>query len=449
MADPKRFGRRGRFIALPLLVLLLVLVVLIVQYRRRAVIIELSLYSGNSWGVPQNSAYAVYDRVVEMFEKKYADRNYRIVLKTGTMYKDYSEWFAQLVLKGREPDVFLILEEDFNTYAAIGLLEKLDPYIRASESFDTESFFAKALEAGRYRGDQYSLPISIVPSFLIVNTTLLHELGLTIDLDNWTWDQFLELCRAFTADTDHDGVPDRFGVEGYDWHQAFYTNDSNLFDASGEHAGFDDRRMVEMLEFLKNLYALNQGMIVTEGDFEKGHVGFKTFNFSEFRVYGSDPYRLLMYNNFDWEILPFPRGPHGRSASKLYTVQIGMSSRSRHKDAAFAFLEFISSDDDFQFEIWRYTNTLPVNRNAFNRIYHSDLMDSGRMKSIDKEFLEDVLAGSYIDPDFKKYALIDDSITQRIFKIVAQNENPVRGAADIREIINQYLTSDAGVKPAR
>jgi len=36
------------------------------------------------------------------------------------MYKDYSEWFAQLVLKGKESDIFLILEEDFNTYAAIG-----------------------------------------------------------------------------------------------------------------------------------------------------------------------------------------------------------------------------------------------------------------------------------------------------------------------------------------
>ncbi len=126
--------RRWRVFFIPSLVILVILSVLgIANYRKNTVVLELALYSGNSWGVPQNFAYAIYDRAVEMFEERFADKGYRVVLRTGTMYKDYSEWFAQLVLKGKEPDMFLLIEEDFTTYAAIGLLERLDRYLDKSD----------------------------------------------------------------------------------------------------------------------------------------------------------------------------------------------------------------------------------------------------------------------------------------------------------------------------
>jgi len=402
------------------------------------VVIELSLYSGNSWGVPQNFAYAIYDKAVELFEQQYADKGYRMKLRTGMMYKDYSEWFAQQVLKGKEPDLFLIIEEDFTTFAAIGLLEKLDSYIKNSDLLE-DSFFSNALEAGQYQGSQYALPIGIVPSFLIYNVDLLNSLGLEIDLDNWTWDQFYRLCSKITGDLDGDGTLDRFAVEGYDWHQAFYTNDNVLFNEKSSQVGFNSLYMAQMIEFLKKMHSLNQGMVVREGMFEMGKVGFKTFNFSEFRVYGSYPYRILRYDDFDWKAIPFPHGPHGSSKSKLYTVQLGMSSRSRHKDVAFEFLRLISSDKEFQYMIWDNSNMLPVNRDAFDQIYLSGIMQRDGMRQLDRDFIESVISGSYIDPDFKKYPVIDDYITQRIFKIIAQDEDIAAGISDLKQIINDLL----------
>jgi multiple sugar transport system substrate-binding protein len=361
------------------------------------------------------------------------------------MYKDYSEWFAQQVLKGKEPDLFLIIEEDFTTFAAIGLLEKLDHYITKSD-LSEHDFFSNALEAGQYKGSQYALPIGIVPSFLIYNQDLLDSLGLSIDLEQWTWEQFYRLCSQITGDLDGDGELDRFGVEGYDWHQAFYTNDSALFNEKSSQAGFSAEHMAGMLDFLKKMHALNQGVVVREGMFEEGRVGFKTFNLSEFRVYGSYPYRILRYDDFDWKAIPFPHGPHGSSKSKLYTVQLGMSSRSKHKDVAFEFLRFISSDQEFQYQIWEYSNMLPVNREAFDRIYHSGIMQRDGMRSLDREFIESVIADSYIDPDFKKYPVIDDYITQRIFKIIAQDEDISTGIADLRQLINNLLVENTTVQ---
>src|SRR5690554_5176644 len=151
----KRMRRPVKILLLILIIVVVVVaVVFVINYRQKTIIIELSLYSGNSWGVPQNFAYIIYDRAVEMFEERYKEEGYRIKLRTGTMYKDYSEWFAQLVLKGKESDLFLILEEDFNTYAAIGLLTNLDKYIE-QEGMDVGTFFSNALEAGQYQGSQY------------------------------------------------------------------------------------------------------------------------------------------------------------------------------------------------------------------------------------------------------------------------------------------------------
>lgn len=426
------------FFLLPLFILIAALAIGIGIYRSKTVVIELSLYSGNSWGVPQNFAYAIYDKAVELFEQQYADKGYRVKLRTGMMYKDYSEWFAQQVLKGKEPDLFLIIEEDFTTFAAIGLLEKLDSYIKNSDLLE-DSFFSNALEAGQYQGSQYALPIGIVPSFLIYNVDLLNSLGLEIDLDNWTWDQFYRLCSKITGDLDGDGTLDRFAVEGYDWHQAFYTNDNVLFNEKSSQIGFNSLYMAQMIEFLKKMHSLNQGMVVREGMFEMGKVGFKTFNFSEFRVYGSYPYRILRYDDFDWKAIPFPHGPHGSSKSKLYTVQLGMSSRSRHKDVAFEFLRLISSDKEFQYMIWDNSNMLPVNRDAFDQIYLSGIMQRDGMRQLDRDFIESVISGSYIDPDFKKYPVIDDYITQRIFKIIAQDEDIAAGISDLKQIINDLL----------
>lgn len=426
------------FFLLPLFILIAALAIGIGIYRSKTVVIELSLYSGNSWGVPQNFAYAIYDKAVELFEQQYADKGYRMKLRTGMMYKDYSEWFAQQVLKGKEPDLFLIIEEDFTTFAAIGLLEKLDSYIKNSDLLE-DSFFSNALEAGQYQGSQYALPIGIVPSFLIYNVDLLNSLGLEIDLDNWTWDQFYRLCSKITGDLDGDGTLDRFAVEGYDWHQAFYTNDNILFNEKSSQVGFNSLYMAQMIEFLKKMHSLNQGMVVREGMFEMGKVGFKTFNFSEFRVYGSYPYRILRYDDFDWKAIPFPHGPHGSSKSKLYTVQLGMSSRSRHKDVAFEFLRLISSDKEFQYMIWDNSNMLPVNRDAFDQIYLSGIMQRDGMRQLDRDFIESVISGSYIDPDFKKYPVIDDYITQRIFKIIAQDEDIAAGISDLKQIINDLL----------
>jgi ABC-type glycerol-3-phosphate transport system substrate-binding protein len=123
-----------------------------------------------------------------------------------------------------------------------------------------------------------------------------------------------------------------------------------------------------------------------------------------------------------------------------------MSSRSRYKDVAFEFLKFISSDEKFQHQIWEFSNMLPVNRNVFDSIYRSGVMQRDGMRPLDRQFIETVIANSYIDPDFKKYPVIDKYITQRIFTIIAQDDDLSHGVGDLRQLINELLADGYSLK---
>ncbi len=401
--------------------------------------IRMSLYTGNNWGVPQAFAYAIYDTAAEMYTTMPDHPNIEIEYKTGSLYSHYSERLAQQILTGNEPDLFLMVEEDFNTYASIGLLENLNPYIEKDLSFDKNNYYRRALDAGSFRGGQYSLPISIVPSFLIVNKDLLAKNNIEIDSYSWDWEQFLEICTKLTRDTDKDGDLDQFGVYGYDWHQALYSNDKYLFKPDSHEIGFSDKRLKETLDFLKKMHNINKGTQVTEKDFTQGRVGFKVFNYSEYRVYGSYPYRILKYSNFEWDAIPVPSGPCGNRSSKLYTVQVGMSSRSKNKKAAFNFLKFLSSNENFQKEIWHQTNNLPANKNVVQEIYRNSTVDEGSVKAIGYPFLQSIIQNSYIDPNFKWYSSIDEYIDQKIFKIIAMDQNTEEGVAEFRHGLEEKL----------
>ena len=143
-----------------------------------------------------------------------------------------------------------------------------------------------------------------------------------IDLDNWTWEQFYELCRAITVDLDGDGLPDRFGVEGYDCTTHFILTTS-LFDVDNLKAGFNKERMEELLIFLKRLTPSTVGLSSGRVPLNRG--GWALRHLTSLSLESTAPtHKVLRFNQFDWDVLPFPHGPQGESKSKLFTVQMGM-----------------------------------------------------------------------------------------------------------------------------
>jgi multiple sugar transport system substrate-binding protein len=405
-------------------------------YNNRITEIKIGVYSGNKWGIPHIDTYKIYDEAIALFEKQYP--HIKVTYTSGTLMDDYSEWLAQKIVKGEEPDVFVILEEDFNTYSSIGLFENLTSFMKEDNTFNQSSFYKKALDSGKYKDKQYGLPIGIAPTFMIVNQTLLEKEGIVIDKKNWTWDAFYNICKAVTKDTDKDGEIDQFGVYGYEWDDAFYTNDDALFSDDGLKIAFKNERLYETIEFMKKMYVLNKGTVVKENYFDKGKVAFKTFSLPEYRAYTSDTYRLLRYKNFEWRSIPFPKAIYGESISKLDTMQIGMSSRSNCKDVAWKFIKFLAYDYNIQKKIWQDTYMLPANKEVVDTIYKS-ILNKEDKSVLQPEFLNNIIENSYVDLRFKKYQELKNILDQNIFLIIAEDKDISSGITDTNRAIRENI----------
>lgn len=398
--------------------------VLWIDYKENEIIeIEFGLFSGNTWEVPQQDVYKIYDEAIKDFEER--NPNIKVSYRSGTLREDYPEWLAQKILVGDEPDVFVVVEEDFNTLSSIGMLEDLTGFIKEDPSFTTEDYYLSALEAGKYQNNQYGLPFQIVPTFMIVNKTLLENNGITVPEGDWTWDDFYEICEAVTRDIDKDGVVDQFGVQGFEWDKALYANGQALFDSKGKEIAFTDDALKEMIDLLSKINRLNKGVIVKEHDFDKGIVAFKSFSLAEYRVFKPYPYRVYKYTNFEWEAIKFPSGPSGEGQSKLYSVQLGMSSRTKEKEAAWEFIKFLTNNEEVQEKVWEYTYTLPANKQVVENIY-SKINSTDNPKEyediLDSIFLQEIIENSIIEPRFENFDDLKEEMDKRLFQIIMGNE---------------------------
>lgn len=71
----------------------------------------------------------------------------------------------------------------------------------------------------------------------------------------WTWDKFIEYCKALTQDTDGDGQIDQYGYCGYEnetFEQLVMSNGANI--ASGETETLSSAGVAEALQMMSDMY---------------------------------------------------------------------------------------------------------------------------------------------------------------------------------------------------
>ena len=90
--------------------------------KQGKIILTFGMFSGNQSDVPNDDCYKIIDETIKEFEKEYP--NITIKYESGVMKDDYSEWLSQKALKGKLPDVFMVLPEDFSTFSSVGMLKK-------------------------------------------------------------------------------------------------------------------------------------------------------------------------------------------------------------------------------------------------------------------------------------------------------------------------------------
>lgn len=321
-------------------------------------VLTVGVFSDSYWNQQNGNQHKFIDSVIQKYEEN--NPNIKVVYEKGILKEDYSEWLAEQIIQGTAPDVFIVLPDDFNMLSDIGALENLDSIIQKDEDFDPGIFYEAAYSGGEVDGVRYALPVECAPDLMFVNRTLLENEGIALPDLKWTWDDFYEICKKVTKDTDGNGTIDQVGVVDYSWEEAFASNNVTLFNKEGTESNFTDEKVYNALIFLDLLDVLHTGNGNTEISFERGNVAFQPMNFSSYRSYLINPIHASRYADFEWDYLTMPAGPDGDNASLLDMVSVAMYSGTPMKNEAWDFIKLLTCDEEIQADIFRFSEGISV-----------------------------------------------------------------------------------------
>jgi len=408
--------------------------------NNRKITIEFGMFAGSNWDVANANSYVIIDKAIERFEQEH--KNVEIHYSSGILKRDYSEWLTQQLLLGKMPDVFMILSDDFNRLASMGVLKDLEKLMEQDKSFDQEKYFATTLLSGQYNGRQYALPYETVPTLMFVNKTLLKKEGIEVPDSDWSWDDLLEISKKVTKDTNGDGNLDQFGTYNYDWLDAAYTNGVVLFENGNSKISLTNEKVIQAVKFIKQLYDLNQGRKVTQDDFDSGKVAFMPLSFADYRTYKTYPYKIKKYLNFQWDCITLPAGPNGGNISEVNTLLMGISNKSKNEKLAWEFLKMLTYDEEIQMDIFRYSQGASVLKNVTGskeaEVILQEYMEESE-KVIDNDLLSRVIEQGMVAPQILKYKEAVSLATSEIQGIIENDKNIDSSLKILQNKINEYL----------
>lgn len=167
--------------------------VIILAAASRPVVLHIGFPCDSYWNVPGENYYTFIDAAIEKFEAEHP--NVKVEYTSGIRVEEYTEWLSGQYLLGQEPDVMVILPEDFVIFSDTASLRELDPFMKQDPEVDLSGFYPAALQAGADKGKQYALPLECVPQMMFINKTLLQKEHIRIPDNDWTWDEFYSLCE--------------------------------------------------------------------------------------------------------------------------------------------------------------------------------------------------------------------------------------------------------------
>lgn len=404
-------------------------------------VLEVGIFAGSNWDVANANSYVIIDKAVEKFEASH--ENVKVHYYSGIRKEDYSEWFSGKLLEGKEPDVFMVLGEDFNQFGEIGVMKNLEELIARDKTFHTEDYYTTTLQAGKYKGRQYALPYETMPTLMFVNKTLLNHEGIQVPDNDWTWDDLYEISLEITRDRDGDGILDQFGTYNYGWTEAAYANGARLFDENGTLAYFNDEQVVGAVRFARQLQELNQGQKVTQDDFDGGNVAFMPLSFAEYRTYKTYPYKIKKYTKFQWDCIALPAGREGGNTSTVNTLLMGISNSTRQEKLAWEFLKLLTYDEEIQMDIFRYSQAVPVLKKVTESKEAENILREDTEKTekvIDNLLLGSVIENGKVTPKFPKYSGAMNLAENEINRIIEDDDNIENSLRILQRQVSQYLS---------
>ncbi|MBP1904223.1 multiple sugar transport system substrate-binding protein [Paenibacillus turicensis] len=292
-----------------------------------------------------------YKNVVKKFEDDHPGVKVKIIV---TAADQYATKLKAAITGNKMPDVFYFESGDLKAYVNSGILLNLTPYLDKNEKVDLNNIWKYGIDLYRYdgnmagQGDIYGMPKDVGPFALGYNKTMFEKEGIPLpDKDKpMTWDEFVDINKKLTKDTNGDGKPDQYG-SGFNVNWALqsfvWSNGADWIDETKTKVTIDDPKFAEALQYfadLQNVHKVTPSIedsqtLDTYQRWMKGEMGFFPVGPWDMSTYETLP--------FNYDLIPYPAGSTGKSATWTGSLGIGVSSKSKAPEEAVELVNYLTA----------------------------------------------------------------------------------------------------------
>jgi multiple sugar transport system substrate-binding protein len=279
------------------------------------------------------------------------------------------------------------------SYSSRGLLSPIDPAI------DTSSLVPGSVEAGKYDGTLYALPINNSAQVLYYNKALFADAGLTppegltggasatqqqvdelASTGRWTWEQVADAAQKLTKREDGRTTQWGFTVEQFgELYQLQPFGESLGTDVVGPDGytakGYlDSDAWTKAATYWSNLY--NQ-WAVSPKSLGYGEAA-QLFGNGQLAMFAGGTWNLpiLSATGIDYGVAPYPYFEGGKVLTPTGSWYIGVNAASANQAESFDFVRFLTTSEEGTRVWFEALNQLPVYKPLLDEISNSADFDA-------------------------------------------------------------------------
>lgn len=289
-----------------------------------------------------------YDTAIESFVEKYPHVTVSVIATDPDQYGTQ----LQASIAGNDvPDVFYVGQGDVMAYVDNGILRDITDDVQTID-IDLDNIWEYGLDSYRYDGDVigegalYALPKDVGPFAFGYNKTMFEEEGIELP-DNdvpYTWDEFIDVGTQLTSENQWaTGLNVNWSLQSFVW-----SNGANFINEDLTEVTVDTPEFAEALQFFADIQNVHE--ITPSVEQAQTLDTYQRWMNGELAFFPVGPWDMSTFNelDFEYDLMPWPAGSTGESATWVGSLGIAVSEDTEHPEMAVELAAYLSADPDAQ-----------------------------------------------------------------------------------------------------
>lgn len=266
-----------------------------------------------------------------------------------TPFSVYTSRLLTRIAGNVAPDIMATEVNLFVNFWAKDAFLPLNSFIDHDPAFHIQDFFPDVMKRFTVNGQIYALPRDTAPfACVYYNKKLFDEAGIPYPTNDWTTDDLLRIAKQLTK-REGDRTT-QYGFYAWAWQNFVYAFGGELVNDLYQptRCALDDPKAVEGLQFyadLMNKYRVAPTPLAL-GNLAMG--AQQLFMSQRVAMFSSGVWEsptLRSITNFEWDVVMFPKGPHGKHAFGTGGTGYCILKSTAHPDAAWEVLKALAGDE--------------------------------------------------------------------------------------------------------